>query len=264
MFNIQIKPNDSEINGSKVIVEAGHIYTDEEPTLEQMVGAAIGKNIIDLLKIVGATPEGWLFVDDYNPQFKDLTGPKPGKKLDIIDYTAQLREVGFAPVKVIYESSLVTKAEKLLGMLDGGNKTKCVNGITMLKKDNVLLYNQKSEKYMCALLDACLYIEKLEQAPFCITILDQQYAPQQKGTLTILKKLGVDTTCIFPFFYTTPGNPTDHQSITPSNVFAYGSIHNNKIQPNDTINMLLGLLKITSQIGKETIITGGAVTPYGL
>ena len=102
---------------------------------------------------------------------------------------------------------------------------------------------------MCALLDACLYLQKLKQADGCITVLDQQYAAQQKGTLTILKKLGTDTTTIFPFFYTASNSKT-HSSVDSSNVFANGNGDLSFVQP--AIDLLRIVAKLSGSVSIES------------
>ncbi|MFP4424587.1 MAG: hypothetical protein ACLFP2_05165 [Candidatus Woesearchaeota archaeon] len=203
-----------EMNNPSIIVEAGHIYTNEIPTVEQYEGAKQGTILSEILEFLGFQTAKWLFIDDYNPLFQD----KP-IQLDIPDYCNSLSKFGFAPDKIVYESDLVDHAEDILSYL----QKNCYagvhnNGKTILNKGKVLLYDPENEK--CSLLDACLYLQKLEEADSCVTVLDKQYASQQKGT--ILKKLGIDITKIFPCYYTTPDSYT-HASIEPSNVHASGN-----------------------------------------
>ena len=226
-------------NGKKssIIVEAGHIYTNERPTLEHQVGATWGNLLSSYLALFGAEIEKWLFIDNYNPQFEENP-----QNFDVADYTSSLSQWGFTPAKVVYEADLIGHAEEVIGYLQKhGYAGKHHNGKTVLHKGKILLYDPEKEKYMCSLLDACLYLQKLEQADGCITVLDQQYASQQKGTLTILKKLGADTTNIFPFFYSTP-NSLVHTSVDPSNVHANGNSDLSFVQP------AIDLLQIVSKL----------------
>jgi len=216
------------INGgnSKIVVEAGHIYTNEQPGLEHEQGAACGKFLSNYLEVFGADVEKWLFIDDYNPKFDN----KP-EILDVGDYLSALNGWGFPPDEIVYESGLVDHAKDVLEYL----QKHCFaglhnNGKIVLHKGNIQLYDPGKDEYMCALLDACLYLEKLERSDGCVTVLDQQYSAQQKGTLTILKKLETDTGCVFPFFYSTEKS-MKHESADISNVFANGDADVSFVQP---------------------------------
>lgn len=232
-------------NGKKssIIVEAGHIYTNEHPTLEHQMGATWGNLLSSYLALFGAETAKWLFIDNYNPQFEE----KP-QDLNITDYISSLSQWEFAPDKVVYEADFVEHAKEVVAYLQKhGYAGENHKGKTVLHKGKILLYDPESEKYMCSLLDACLYLQKLEQADGCVTILDQQYASQQKGTLTILKKLGTDTTTIFPFFYSTQNSPV-HTSVDSSNVYANGNGDLSFVQP------AIDLLQIVSKLS-------GSVSP---
>jgi hypothetical protein len=232
-------------NGKKssIIVEAGHIYTNEHPALEHQVGATWGNMLSNYLALFGAETTKWLFIDNYNPQFEE----KP-QELKIPDYINLLSQWGFAPDKVVYEADLVEHAKEIVAYLQKhGYASEHHNGKTVLHKGKILLYDPKLEKYMCSLLDACLYLQKLEQADGCITVLDQQYSSQQKGTFSILKKLGADVTTIFPFFYSTPDSLI-HPSVNSSNVYANGQSDLSFVQP------AIDLLQIVSKLS-------GSVSP---
>ncbi len=228
---------------SSIIVEAGHIYTNEHPTLEHQVGARWGNMLSNYLALFGAETTKWLFIDNYNPQFEE----KP-QDLQIADYVGLLSQLGFAPDKVVYEADLVEHAKEVVSYLQKqGYAGEHHNGKTILHKGNILLYDPEHEKYMCSLLDACLYLQKLEQADGCITVLDEQYASQQKGTLTILKKLNADVATIFPFFYSTKDSPL-HLFVDSSNVYANGPSDLSFVQP------AIDLLQIVSKLS-------GSVSP---
>ena len=211
---------------SQIVVEAGHIYTNEQPGLEHKHGATLGNFLSNYLELFGADVEKWLFIDDYNPKFDN----KP-EILDVGDYLSALAEWGFQPDEIVYEAGLVGHAKDVLEYL----QKHCFaglhnNGKIVLRKGNIQLYDPGKDKYMCALLDACLYLEKMEQSDGCVTVLDQQYAAQQKGTLTILKKLQADTGRIFQYFYST-AESLKHESVDPSNVFANGDADVSFVQP---------------------------------
>ncbi|MBS3134459.1 hypothetical protein J4214_04480 [Candidatus Woesearchaeota archaeon] len=236
-----------QTNGKKsnIAIEAGHIYTNENPALEHQVGVALGNLLSDYLALFGAKVEKWLFIDNYNPQFEE----KP-QDLDITGYISLLSQLGFTPDKIVYEANLVEHAKEIITYLQkNGYASLHHNGKTILHKEKILLYDPGSEKYMCALLDACLYLQKLKQADGCITVLDQQYAAQQKGTLTILKKLGADTTTIFPFFYTASNSKT-HSSVDSSNVFANGNGDLSFVQP--AIDLLRIVAKLSGSVSIES------------
>ena len=202
----------------KIIIESGHIYTHESPSLEHKVSASLGSFLSGYFSLFGASVEKWLFIDNYNPQFEGRT-----QVLDTVGYLASLSGWGFGPDVVFNEADLVPQAKEVLDYLEKeGYAGKHPNGKTVLFKGGVLLYSPEEDRYMCSLLDACLYLEKLKKADSCITVLESQYSSQQKGTLAILKKLDADTGRIFPFFYSLPASE-GHVSSHCSNVFAGGS-----------------------------------------
>lgn len=222
----------------KLIIEAGHIYANESPGLEHKLGAEWGSFLSQYLKVFGATVDKWLFIDDYNPSYED----KP-LVLDQPSYLAMLTSLGFKPDNIIYETAMVEKAKDALSYLIDQDYTSVQNdGSIILQKDRILLYNPENEKYMCSLLDACLYMEKMKHADICMTVLESQYIPQQKGTLTILKKLGVDTDKITPFFYLEPSSDK-HISSSPENVFLRSNNHGHVVKP--AIEMLHLMIKIS-------------------
>ena len=198
---------------SKIIIEAGHIYTNEQPSLEHQISAFWGSFLSKYFKEWGVETENWLFVDDYNPKFES----KPFL-LDESGYKWQLKKWGFHPDEVIHEMELVGQAKDALELLVKNDYAGEYGGKIVLRKDTILLYDSKTDKFMCSLLDACLYLQKLKEADGCITVLDQQYKAQQKGAITILKKLKANTSVIFPFFYST-SKAVQHPSVDPAQVF---------------------------------------------
>lgn len=249
---------------SKIIVEAGHIYTNEQPTLEHQVGATWGNLLSSYLALFGAEIERWLFIDNYNPQFE-----KKPQDLKVADYVSSLSQWGFTPDKVVFEADLVEPAKDIIVRLQKqGYAGRHHNGKTVLHRRNILLYDpeyrgrngKESEKYMCPLLDACLYLQKLEQADGCITVLDQKYAREQKETLTILKKLGTDTTKVFPFFYST-SNSQLHSSVDSSNVFANGNGDLSFVQP--AIDLLQTVAKLSGSVSPKPSLEM-EVAKYGI
>ena len=134
-----------------VIVEAGHIYSDEIPAKEHLFGAKIGALICGFLEGIGYKTEKWLFIDDYNPQCDDKL-----MRLDEEDYKRMLAAWGFAPSKTIHESELVKKAGEMLEYLkkEGFAGQESETGKMVLHKGNIILYNPSDNRYTCALLDA--------------------------------------------------------------------------------------------------------------
>jgi hypothetical protein len=201
--------------GSNVIIEAGHIYTHETPGLEHTVGAEMGAKAVEFAQSLGCDVEKWLFIDNYNPQFE-------GKPivLDETGYKEQIAKLGFMPDKTLYEADMVEAAKDFIGFLKSkGYAGRSTDGKSiMLFKKKIRLYDVNEGKYSCSLLDACLYKLKLESADGAITVLDKFYTPQQKATMTILKKMGICTENIAPFYYSTPGGVV-HASSNPEGIF---------------------------------------------
>jgi len=230
----ELKLKFPKIQEIKIILEAGHIYTNEEPNDEHRESVKYGKLLENYFSMFGAGIERWLFVDNYNPQFEDNP-----EILNIGHYINLLANWEFPPEKIVYEADLVEQAHDVLSYLQRNNYAlKNDKDKILLYKDKILLYDIKTEKYMCTLLDACLYLNKLEQADCCVTILNQQYSHQQKGTLTILKKLDVEIEKIFPFFYPTPG-----KSIQPP---LYPHIYSE--QKTSFVKPVIDLLKIIEEL----------------
>lgn len=200
-------------NGSTLIVEAGHIYTHETPNLEHIMGARLGGMLSGYLQVFGADVSKWLFVDNYNPGFED----KP-QDLNLQDYVEMISDSGFKPDKIKFEADLVDHAKEAIRFLESKNYAgERHDGKIVLYKGGLLLHDPEEDKFACSLLDACLYQEKLNEADGCITVLDRKYAPQQKGTLIILKKLGVETGRIVPFLYSTPINGNVYEKAPVNN-----------------------------------------------
>lgn len=243
-------------NKTKIVIEAGHIYTNEQPSLEHKIGATWGNLLSNYLELFGAEIKQWLFIDNYNPLFED----KP-QDLSIENYVKELSQTGFIPDKIVYEADLINQAKEIINYLEKKNYAgKHKKDKTALYKGKVLLYDSEKDKYMCSLLDACLYLKKLEQADSCITILDKKYIHQQKGTLAILKKLDVEVNKIFPFFYST--KKTEHQgSISTHNIYANEQDKISFIQPAidllQTVSKLYGTVSPTDQLDME-------VSKYGI
>jgi len=112
----------------------------------------------------------------------------------------------------------------------------------------VKLYDSANNQYACSLLDACLYLKKLEEADGCVSVLDQEYKSQQLGTLFILNALNaggytLNTEHIFPFFYSAP-ETRKHPIVDSSLIFA----EETSVDPMSFVQPSLELAKIVSQL----------------
>lgn len=174
-----------------VCVEAGHIYTDESPTIRHEIGAIVGKNVSNILEGLGVQVQRMLFVDDYHPTTHSL---------DLDSYQKLLAERGFVADKVVMESSLNDAAEDVITLLQDKSLIDVKkNGAIILKKthkkekDIVL---RKSPEMggapACAALDTALYLKKSESTGVCVTILHDEWKEQQSGVKKVLKALGKD------------------------------------------------------------------------
>ena len=222
-----------------VIVEAGHIYTNQLPNSEQDISIDQGVKVLQLGKLLGFCMKPWLFIDNYNPQFQN--------NLSLLDeqaYISSITAKGFIPQKVIYESDLIPQAKEIVDYLLKKEEAlpESKTGKVILKKEKILLYNPAEDKYYCSLLDACLYQQKLNESEICITILDQSYASQQKGTKTIVSKLGIDSSKIIPFYYHTPCT-LSHESSSVQNVFLKENFN-----PSLKVKHLLELVKMLGEL----------------
>ncbi|MFH1276055.1 MAG: hypothetical protein ABIH82_03010 [Candidatus Woesearchaeota archaeon] len=194
----------------KVIVEAGHIYTNQTPGLDHLTGTAWGAFISNLLEGLGLEVEKWLFIDNYNPHFSGLP-----EVLDQSTYLSEIAEHGFNVDKVVYEADMVALAKKkVMEMQNSGNAFE-EKGVVKLVKGGVQLYDanktapgaHEKGKYSCPLLDACCYLQKLQEADAAVTVLSAGYAQEQKSVIKILKSLQADSTRVFPILYQIGNNP---------------------------------------------------------
>lgn len=209
----------------KVIVEAAHIYTDEKFEDENgikkgfEVSAGLGALCNKILGQAGFDVENWLFIDNYNPV-------ADGKEvvLDEDAYKAFLKQKGFEPKKTFYEADLTEKAEDALQYLLNNNLAsfnhhqKCYVLHKKAKREGRVKLKNEEGKYMCALLDAGLYLKKLEEADYVVTVLSEEYLSQQEGTKQILKKLGADVKKITTIYFKANGK-SKRDSIDTKNVF---------------------------------------------
>ena len=229
---------------SKIIVEAAHVYTYESVSEHHVRGAQLGNMICQLFQNLGGQVEPWLFIDNYNAHFEARE-----EVLDVPKYLHQIAQNGFIPQKIIYETEMVTQAQVVLeSLLKEGFAKKHHTGSIILTKGNVKLYEPSKDRYCCSLLDASLYLLKLSQAPYCVTILPQEYEKQQIATKIILKKLGIETDTIQAIYY---GAQTNHTSVSTENVFV------EKSELSSTLNSISTTLQLFDIIHK----LGGNILP---
>lgn len=186
---------------SVVVVEAGHVYTSEVPNHAHAFSATIGADVCAILEKQGHTPEKWLFIDNYNP-------PLQGKP-DVLDeqvYLGLLEQCGFAPDIIVHEADLVPKAKETLEFLVGNGLTKTKDGKISLTcgKHGLIVLQNSDGRLSCALLDACLYLEKANAGALSVTVLDKPYSSQQEKTFRVLNALGYNTSLIIPVYITQP------------------------------------------------------------
>ncbi len=231
-----------------VIVEAAHIYTNENPGEDHHLSAQVGNTMSNLLGLLGYSVQKWLFIDNYNPHFQE----KP-IVLDEEAYQSQLKVWGFSPDHVAHEQDLVPAAKDVLGHLvaQGHAYKHPLTGNFLLQKGNINLYDPKKDHVKCALLDACFYLEKVKQSGCSLTILEEQYVSQQKATMAILRKLGVNTALLVPVYYRMPAAEV-HPSVQPSQVYGTGK-HNGTVH--FPIPDLIGALKLLGRASQSLPIT---------
>ena len=174
-----------------VVVEAAHIYTDEQPTRKHEQGAEIGGRVASFLAGMGLDVQRMLFVDDLNAHSQDL---------DLSSYQSMISERGFSPDVLIMESTLQEDADEIIRSLqDTGHTETNKHGAIILKKPykrakEIVLKKSpgRGETAACAALDAALYLKKREGAGISVTVLHEEWREQQEDVRRVLEALGVD------------------------------------------------------------------------
>ncbi len=187
-----------------ICVEAGHIYTDETPSLKHEIGAMVGAKVSSLLEEMGFSVQRMLFIDDYNAVSNDL---------DIGSYQSLLQGHGFAPEVTVMESSLTQNAQEIVETLEKQGLTEeNRNGTVVLKKGHkrekdIVLKKSPGMGLVpsCAALDAALYLKKFETVGVCVTVLHQEWKGQQEGVKKVLNALGKSIP-ILEVYYTDDGD----------------------------------------------------------
>ncbi len=192
----------------KVIVEAGHIYVDEIPTIEHIQGLKAGAQLSSLLKEYGFQVENWLFIDNYNPQLE-----KKNWVLNLEEYKDIALKNEFSIDNLVMEQEMVSKAEENMKSMHEKYFIDKKGSLHMLSKKSKygkpVLYNGDKDQFACVMLDASLYVEKLKQGDIAITVLPDKYAKQQSESMLIANKImksGIKTkgTTMIPVFTNEP------------------------------------------------------------
>ncbi|MFA6411005.1 MAG: hypothetical protein WCW26_05540 [Candidatus Buchananbacteria bacterium] len=182
----------------EVVVEAGHIYTNEQPGPEHHQSLELGAELCQRLIRAGIRPVPVIFIDDYNPTETTLCQRT---------YLASARGLGFDPAEVIMESEFVAGAEKIIELLNMVGQIDHNDGVVFTVSPKVCL--QKADgKLSCAALDAAFYRYKFHKWPFAITVLPSDYKDQQRNTKRLLKLLGHKTLPMANVFFRRDGQLT--------------------------------------------------------
>jgi hypothetical protein len=191
-----------------VVVEAAHIYADQEPNGEQSAGALVAHALLEVIK---APTHNLLFVDDFHTAKATL---------DIEAYQQWLAELGYPIDQTIKEATLVPDAHKLVDRIkqivpgkklspkkpDGSKSL----GLWVPGGRKVSLLTQEG-KPSCNLLDASFYLKKAEIGEVSLTVLPKCYLPQQIDTIATLQRIGHNSPIINVFF--DPASPLESMSI---------------------------------------------------
>lgn len=177
-----------------VCVEAAHIYMDEDPETTHDFAAQIGARIATEVEKHGSIVARQLFIDNFNPSPEKF-------KLNVDEYILRLREKGFDPQMVTFESALALPAQNILHAL---------NGRTYRHEEDVFLTEKKvklisCDRPTCSLLDATLYVAKLSMFELTITVLPHEFKEQQKKVMRVLGALGYARLPIVNVFYDKEG-----------------------------------------------------------
>lgn len=193
------------------LIEAAHFYI-EKPE-EGIPGAYAAKTILEMIAGM-PQPHLMLLIDDSSDPTNSAVLAKAG-----ID---SIKKAGFNPDEIIYESGLKQAANLILAKLEAsgktwkmkkpkytamGNKPKYVSQNTKLAISNIDLTGKNGNPYTpsCALLDAALYLKKLEQHDFLITVLPIYLHGQQQNTKKILEALGHSNLPVFIIYHDQDG-----------------------------------------------------------
>lgn len=183
-------------NVSNALIEAGHIYAGNQPDGEVTMGLEIGRALYESLVEMGMKVDTMLFIDDYNGHG---SGPETLQAMQPIFETT-----GFFPVHIVYENNLVNSARNLQYSLpkvkQRSKSVFAVVGSDIIDIERTDEFNET--KVTCIALDAALYLEKAKQANggLLVTVLPQQYKPQQEKTKALARAAGCNAPILNCYF----------------------------------------------------------------
>lgn len=190
----QLLPDLLQTKDTSTVVEAAHVYLDQAPDAEVLASATIG-GLIWSLGQLGENSAKMLFLDDLVPN--------PIVTADQV--VTNLAKTDFTPDMVVHESSLISQAELILKDLEVAGLTKFhqKSGKLMFKNDWFPLTGKAGnlDSPSCAVLDAALYISKLDNFQHAVTVLNQDYLQQQKQVFKVLVALGMTNASIMLAFF---------------------------------------------------------------
>lgn len=185
---------------TEVTIEAGHIYADQVPGLEQREGFTVACGICKRLSEEGITPRRIVFVDDYNVE-------KDGFSLS--GYLDFATDCGFVPDNVFWESEMTRHAEALIGKLLEQGQLDNGEGQKLLTVKQGIKLRHSNGRYTCTVLDTAFHLERFRQFGYNITVLpkcseqnpEQDYADQQRNVRRLLRILGNDQSPLATVFF---------------------------------------------------------------
>lgn len=182
-----------------VVVEAAHVYADKPVGTEVEAGVVAALPLIGQLAALPVEVETMLFVDDL---VAGIGGDEALNKV-MEGVLGTLAGFGYHPGRVRYESALVSEANRLLFQLLRKGKTKSYNGRVMFKNGWWSLKGKDKNPNLpcCELLDAVLYMKKLEQFGGAVTVLPESYQLQQAKTKAILAAAGHESPNVLVVFH---------------------------------------------------------------
>ncbi|MCK5474048.1 MAG: hypothetical protein KAI53_01465 [Candidatus Aenigmarchaeota archaeon] len=93
-------------------IEFAHVYSDDKFSLEQKTSSEILRKTIENLKKDNKTFVSAILIDDYQPSYSYL---------DVYDFLESVKNSGFSPSYIAYESQLHSLATKLISLINKKN-----------------------------------------------------------------------------------------------------------------------------------------------
>ncbi len=181
-----------------VVIEAAHIYADQQVGKEQVIGAVLAAEIV---ACITRPIHRMLLIDDIHT--KD-------NSLDLAEYRSFLTHNGFDIDELVLESVLNSQAYDLLRQIKEVIPKKKLwqpkndfyesMALGMWTRNGKVSLLDADHKPSCHLLDAAFYIDKAKKASLAITVLPSQYIPQQQKTLSILERINMNFNILNVFF----------------------------------------------------------------